>query len=399
MGVGLAVVSLLIALMQGVCCKTWNVILPPKIVGISGSCVTVPCRFEVPINEDENISTCTDGVVWIKGKLLGPFVFTARSPDTNIIKGQHVGDLMKKNCTTIFYSFPKNYSDIYFFRLNCPKVKYSYTDGVNIAVEPGLPPPLLTSVNQVSEGVQVALQCSVPVPCSILPPTLIWLPRDNSRQEQTLMQQNVDGQMIMTSTLTFTASANHHNQSIACSVSYPLTKGGSTQPSATTQRLDVLYAPRFTVATLSTSGPVSEGRTVVFTCSSDANPPVSLYTWYRADTGKFKKKGEGEILVLQVSQKDSGVYLCEAQSQRGSERSRPVSLEINTTAVSSESFAVVPYSICGVVLVLYILTVAVNMYKFQSLSRRLKQIELKGEHIYTDLKACSVASDYDHLQF
>ncbi|XP_074469832.1 myelin-associated glycoprotein isoform X1 [Sebastes fasciatus] len=400
MGVGLAVVTLLIALMQGVFCKTWGVTQPQSIMGMSDSCVTVPCRFELPDNEEANIVNCSDGGVWRKGKMSGPVVFTAQSPNSNTVQGKIVGDLTKKNCTTMFTSFPKNYSDVYFFRLECSNhVKFTFPEGVDIDIRPEMPPPQLTSESPVSEGTQVNLQCSVPVPCSILPPSITWLPQNNAWQEQTQMQQQSENrQTIMTSTLTFIASADHHNQSVSCSVSYPLTKGGSSRPSATTQRLNILYAPRATVATLSTSAPVSEGRSVMFTCRSDANPPVSRYTWYRADSGTWTKKGEGEVLVLQVSHNDSGVYLCEAEAQMGTQTSRPVSLEVNNATGSSECVVVIPYIICGLVMALYVMTVAVDVYKFQSISRRLKQIELKGQHTYADLMTCSAASDYDRLQ-
>ncbi|XP_068566771.1 myelin-associated glycoprotein isoform X2 [Cebidichthys violaceus] len=398
MGVGLAVVTLLIALMQGVFCKPWEVTLPERIVGISDSCVTVPCRFDVPNNEEANIVNCSDGGIWREGSLGGPFIFTARNPYTNTLSGQIVGNLMKKDCTTTFHSFPKNYSNIYFFRLDCLNhVKFTFQKGVMINIQAELPPPQLSSVSQVSEGDRVTLRCSVPVPCSILHPSITWLPQDNSRQQQTQMQQSVDGLMTMTSTLTFNASAAHHNRSVSCSVSYPLTKGGSSPPSASSQTLSVLYAPRVTVATLSTAVPVSEGRTVTFTCWSDANPPVTLYTWYRVDSGKLTKTNEGEKMVLQVSRMDSGVYLCEARTQKGSQKSRPVTLEVNITTGSS-SVVALPYILCGALLVLYIMTVVVDVYKYQSISRRLKQIELKEERTYTDLRVCSVASDYDRLQ-
>nr|XP_046274286.1 sialoadhesin isoform X2 [Scatophagus argus] len=394
MGVGLAAVALLIALMQGVFCATWDVMLPQSIMGISGSCVTVACRFEVPSNYQRNI--CTDGAVWNKGSLTGPSVFNARSPSSNAIKGRIVGDIARKNCTTMFHDLQENNSDLYFFRLDCMETfKFTFAEGVRIVIQPGPSPPLLSSVSQAPEGAQVSLRCSVPAPCSVLPPSITWLPRDSSRQEKTQIHQDENQQMIMTSSLTFNASADHHNQNITCSVSYPLTKGGSTQPSAATQTLSVLYAPRFTVATLSTSGPVPEGHSVIFTCSSDANPPVSVYTWYRAYDGKLIKKGEGETLVLTVRQTDSGVYLCEAQTKRGSQRSRPVSLEVNATTGSGDSLVLIPYIICGVVLVLYFLTVVVDVYKYK---RRLKKIEVKGEHTYTALRTRSVTSDYDQLQ-
>lgn len=41
------------------------------------------------------------------------------------------------------------------------------------------------------------------------------------------------------------------------------------------------------------------------------------------------KIDEGEFLVATVSQAGGGVYLCEAHSQRGTQRSRPVSLAIS----------------------------------------------------------------------
>uniref|UniRef100_A0A3B4XR17 Si:ch211-171h4.5 n=1 Tax=Seriola lalandi dorsalis TaxID=1841481 RepID=A0A3B4XR17_SERLL len=361
----------------GVFSKTWDVTLPQSIVSITNSCFTVPCRFEVPDDQEANLLNCSDRGLWRKGRLSGPVVLDSQNPFNN--KGQIVGDLTKKNCTTVFSSFPKDYGDMYFFRLECPNaIKYTFSDGVMITFQPAPPPPSLTFVSHVSEGAQVRLQCSVPVLCSILPPSLTWLPRDSSRQEDTqMLQQTADGHMMMTSTLTFKATADHQNQSIVCSVSYPLSQGGSTTQGGIVLQAVVLYVPRFTTATLSTSGPVSEGRTVIFTCSSDANPPVSRYSWHRDNHGTLTTIGQGETLVLQVSQEDSGVYLCEAQNSRGSDRSRPLSLEVS-------DLMVVPYIICGVVLVLYILTVV--------------QIEVKGEHTYTDLRTVSVTSDYDQLQ-
>ncbi|KAJ4928224.1 hypothetical protein JOQ06_016018 [Pogonophryne albipinna] len=384
MGVGLAVVTLLIALMQGVSCQTWAVILPKTILVINDSCVTIPCRFTIPSNEEANILNCSKGVVWKKGSTIGPKVFIAHTPQLNLIQGEITGDVTKKNCTTTFHGFRQDNNDKYFFRLECAGI-----------TKP--PPPLLSSGGQVSEGAQVRLQCLVPVPCHNMPPSITWSPEDNSSQKSTQMQSSDDGQMIMMTTLTFSAAAHHNNQSFSCSVTYPLTAGGSSRSSATSQRLSVLYGPKDTVATVSNSAPVFEGQSVTLTCFSEANPPVSLYTWYRGDCGKLTKIGKGEKLVLQVSQTDSGLYLCEAQSPMASQRSRPVSLEVKTTTGRIEG-VVLPYTICGVLLLLYIMTVVVDVYKYRGISRRLKMIEVKGEHTYHNMRSCSVASDYDQLQ-
>ncbi|CAJ1083107.1 sialoadhesin isoform X2 [Xyrichtys novacula] len=400
MGAGL-VVFLLVSMMQGVSCQSWSAWLPQSIVGIAESCLTIPCGFRVPGSFEQPIKNCSGGAVWRRGNKDGTPVFNGSNPTHNKIQGRFIGDLKQKNCTTMFLSLPKNYGDLYFFRLECPEtILYSFHEGVNISVQTVPSPPKLTPVEPVSEGHVVTLQCSVPVPCSTLPPSLTWLPQNLTLQEETQLQQKSDGLTFMTSTLTFFASADHHNRGVACLVSYPLTKGGSTKPSATTQRLNILYAPRSTVAALSMSSPVSEGSTVALMCSSDANPPVRLFTWYKDNGGRLTKRAEGEMLILQVRHNDSGLYLCEARTQRGSQRSTPVSLQVITLTTDSGHYALVgPYIICGGLLGLFILVVAVGVHKYKSLSRRLKQMEQQRENPYTDLKTSSMSADYDHIQW
>lgn len=130
----------------------------------------------------------------------------------------------------MFHGIPKVESNIYFFRLECPNdAKFSFNNGVNIVSQEGgnglkafvpllpwtfadssclhifpvhpfifliflihhtdLPPPQLTHLRQRTAGNQVELQCSVPMPCPALPPSLRWLPRDDSRKEQTEVVQ------------------------------------------------------------------------------------------------------------------------------------------------------------------------------------------------------------------
>ncbi|XP_075907666.1 sialic acid-binding Ig-like lectin 12 [Nelusetta ayraudi] len=405
MGVRLVEVALFIPLMQGVVCRTWAVTLPQSIMGLSGSCIIIPCRFDVPETVDKRLTLCSNqSVVWKKERSDGLSVYNGRNLP-NQIQGRVVGDVTRKDCTTSFHSFPQNYSDVYFFRLECDEIlRFTFREPVNILVKPEASPPKLTPVTQVSEGAQVRLQCSVPVPCSSLPPSITWHLGNNpihgqsQKQHVTFMAQK-DEPMIMTSLLTFKALAEHHNQRVTCNASYPLTTGGSKRSSATTQQLDVQYGPRLTEATLGTPGPLAEGRTVMLTCSSDANPPVDSYTWYRARTGtNLMKIGEGEFLALTVSQGGGGVYLCEAQSRRGSQRSRPVSLPISAASDSNNSMVLGLYIISGTLLLLLILIVVVDVNKYRSFSKRLKQIEQRDEQMYVNLGPTSAASVYDQLE-
>ncbi|KAG8004908.1 hypothetical protein GBF38_010737 [Nibea albiflora] len=189
MGVGLVVATLLIALMQGVFGGTWEVTVPRSIVAISGSCIRVPCSFNVPDVLEKDLLNCSGRSVWTK-------------KDLSVVK-QEI--------------------------------------------------------------------------------------------------QEKDGQMTMTSLVTFIVSADQNNENVTCSVSYLLSKGGSTKPSATSMRLLVHYPPRFTKATLVTSAPIFEGCFVTFICSSDANPPPEFY-WFRVVSGKqIEAKDENIYTDLKIS--------------------------------------------------------------------------------------------------
>ncbi|KAJ8001574.1 hypothetical protein DPEC_G00170890 [Dallia pectoralis] len=53
------------------------------------------------------------------------------------------------------------------------------------------------------------------------------------------------------------------------------------QLNSSTVFINVQYGPRNTSVSVSPSGEIVEGSSVTLTCSSDANPPVYNYTWYK----------------------------------------------------------------------------------------------------------------------
>ena len=72
-------------------------------------------------------------------------------------------------------------------------------------------------------------------------------------------------------------------------------------------------------------GEVVEGSKVTLTCSSDANPPVDIYTWYRDS----RSISTGPQLVMEnVSQRETGQYVCEGTNRHGSQRSSPHHLDV-----------------------------------------------------------------------
>lgn len=90
--------------------------MPQTIEVLTGSCVTIPCSFEIEDKYESNLDdTCR--AIWKRG--WENVVFNSKDPQTLLNKGELTGDLTKKNCTTTLNNIQPagNYS--YFFRLEC----------------------------------------------------------------------------------------------------------------------------------------------------------------------------------------------------------------------------------------------------------------------------------------
>ncbi|XP_052356488.1 sialoadhesin-like [Oncorhynchus keta] len=83
------------------------------------------------------------------------------------------------------------------------------------------------------------------------------------------------------------------------------------------ETLTVRYGPKNTSVSVSPSGEIVEGSSVTLTCSSDANPPVDKYTWYKKNVTSPKASGQS-YNITNISSEDRGEYYCEAQNGRGS---------------------------------------------------------------------------------
>ncbi|KAL7845354.1 hypothetical protein AOLI_G00235460 [Acnodon oligacanthus] len=84
--------------------------------------------------------------------------------------------------------------------------------------------------------------------------------------------------------------------------------------------LNVLYPPKSVSVSISPSGEISEGSSVNLTCSSDANPPVKNYTWFKEGGSSPVGSGHG-YRALQ-----SGSYYCVALNEHGSRTSAAVTV-------------------------------------------------------------------------
>ncbi|XP_060715859.1 uncharacterized protein LOC132839095 [Tachysurus vachellii] len=96
---------------------------------------------------------------------------------------------------------------------------------------------------------------------------------------------------------------------------------------STAVSLNVLYPPKNVSVTISPSGEIVEGSSVTLTCSSDANPPVHRYTWYKVN--ESSPVGSGLSYSFTLTSSSSGWFYCVAQNIYGSQKAPEVGLTLN----------------------------------------------------------------------
>ncbi|XP_062867694.1 B-cell receptor CD22-like [Trichomycterus rosablanca] len=311
--------------LKTVLCQDFSIDLPEKIEALRGSCVLLPCTFQIENTTQYNSDLQNNPTgIWkkvndVENKISYTDVFNSKQTK-NQIKWNITGDLKQKNCTTIFYNVRKNDTGNYTFRLETTgALKYSFTKRIvfiNVRSNLTSPSVSLYKENQmeeqkkVLEGTSVSLVCSAPSSCPSNLPNFTW----SFLPEEQILNQNTS---FSSSTLNFRASHLHHSLNITCTITYQLEnkKLRSAQSSFT---LHVLYAPKNTTLKVSPSAPVLLGSSVNLSCGSVANPAVLNYTWYRRNGEQI---GTGNHLIINKTDETHHGLYCRAQNQRGDQNS------------------------------------------------------------------------------
>ncbi|KAI4892585.1 hypothetical protein NFI96_008376 [Prochilodus magdalenae] len=181
---------------------------------------------------------------------------------------------------------------------------------------------------EVTEGGTAVLTCNTT--CSLTDPTFIWY--KNGRPLTT--------KIIKNNQLHLQTVSSEDAGSYSCAV------GGYQHLRSTDQKLRVRYPPKN--VSVSISGEIVEGSSVNLTCSSDGNPAVKNYTW-------FKERGSSPVgSGHRYSPLQSGSYYCEAQNEHGAQISDPVLVDLNDlpTSRSVILYVAVGVGLCGTVVFL-----------------------------------------------
>lgn len=103
-------------LLHSVQCDEFSVSLPKQIEALSGSCVTIPCSFQIQDRFRNNLNSGCKAV-WKD----------ANKDQTVEFTRQTTGDLTQNNCSTTLYDITSQHNRDYFFRLDCDNpLKYVF---------------------------------------------------------------------------------------------------------------------------------------------------------------------------------------------------------------------------------------------------------------------------------
>ncbi|XP_068075878.2 B-cell receptor CD22-like [Danio rerio] len=312
-------------LLQGVLCG-FSISLPERVEALEGSCVYIPCIFEIDQTYNAHLTDSAKRL-WYKEGISKEdhhvVVFDSSISGSGHFKGEIFGKPTEKNCSTRFDNLKLSHRGSYYFRLEgSGGLIYSYTKypyhhpRVEIVVRASPPNPTVLlfqdqqEVMEVTEGKSVTLRC-FKIFCPSLPSSLTWSSSPEHLINANITQQQHQSQTHYYSDLMFTVTHHHHRAEFTCT---------ATQQQITThstRQLHVQYAPKSVSAHV--NGAAVEGHSVTLSCSSEANPAVK-YSWYRHTEGDLKPVQTGpNLTIININRTHSKRYYCRAENQQGTQ--------------------------------------------------------------------------------
>ncbi|XP_047668198.1 sialoadhesin-like isoform X2 [Tachysurus fulvidraco] len=162
------------------------------------------------------------------------------------------------------------------------------------------------------EGLSVILSCSSDANPPVL--TYSWFKQSSAADTLLITDQNYSISNI----------SSQHTGLYYCTAHNQLGHHNSTPT-----HLDVLYSPKNTTAVVLPSGDTVEGDSVTLSCSSDANPPVLNYTWFKQSSAADTLLITGQnYSISEISSQHTGLYYCTAHSKLGHHNSTPIHLDV-----------------------------------------------------------------------
>ncbi|KAK2844933.1 hypothetical protein Q5P01_011592 [Channa striata] len=226
-------------------------------------------------------------------------------------------ELSLKNCSIIINDLNVSDSGSYQLRvggiLKEKKDGWTFIPTTTVKVS-GLSQKPTVTVPPLTEGHQTTLTCTAPGLCSGSVPEITWTWRGAGVQDSHITGNITDSKTETltavtqrhTSTLNFDPSADHHGTEVTCKVKFT---GNITTEETVTLNVSHLQKPVITGITT-----VKEGDDLNLTCAVESFPP-SVLTWTKHGSNKTIENRTATLFITNVTQEDSGRYICSAEHQ------------------------------------------------------------------------------------
>ncbi|XP_071325025.1 B-cell receptor CD22-like [Trachinotus anak] len=267
-------ILLVLGFLPGVWSGSWGVAFENQCA-LKGTSVVIKCRYNYPPGH------FVTSVWWSKAHYIsGKWRLTALSSLPSPPDYSYVGN-KNGNCDLEIKNVRHADEGAYFFSFTTTLNRWTSQTYIDFSVKE------LTTVVQpstVTEGDTVSLTCVTGCPT---PTNIVWFRDGQLVPKQVFQARREDAGLY------------------DCAALEQITV--RSNPVA----LNVQYAPKRVTLSVSPSGDVVQGSSATFTCSSEANPPVtpSGYSLYK--DGQFISSGQNHT-ISDIQPSLSGLYLCQA---------------------------------------------------------------------------------------
>ncbi|KAI3360780.1 hypothetical protein L3Q82_013016 [Scortum barcoo] len=323
---------------QSILAGDWSVRLPVSpVCAVIGSSVVLPCSYDYPSSETKEegrLSAQDEGggqqynvssEMWCleDSRCITPrYVYHSAgilSDPSYQGRVEYLGQRGAKNCSLRISDVRPSDSGAYVFYLitSHPTQKMPEQSGVQLLVADSSSAITVSASpsRNLAEGEALCLACCSP---AVGPQAQFrWYKSTSTDPQHT-------GQVWTISEVTPEDSGRYH-----CQI-----HTGDKVLNSTVLPIDVEYSPRSTTVSVSPAEELQDGLPVTLTCSSDANPPVLTYTWYKGaaclpEEDKSSHPGRrtpaspterGRTLSwANVSTEEHGLHCCVASNRHGSQ--------------------------------------------------------------------------------
>uniref|UniRef100_A0AAZ3QN23 Ig-like domain-containing protein n=1 Tax=Oncorhynchus tshawytscha TaxID=74940 RepID=A0AAZ3QN23_ONCTS len=270
-----------------------------RICVLKGSTVDISCSYTHPTSYIEQ------GSFWFTQK----HPVDVRSYPESAGRVEYNRNTENHHTMTITHLTEKDSAEYKFRIITTDEGRFSGLPGVMLTVTDIL---LEMDPTSVSEGERVTLRCRTQ--CTVgLNPTYIWY-----KNGQSLTNPVTSYNSLILDPVSSEDAGNY-----SCAVE------GLERILSPEETLTVRYGPLNTTVSVSPSGGIVEGSSVTLTCSSDANPSVDKYTWYKKNVTSPKASGQSYSITNIISE-DRGEYYCEAENIYGRLNSSSVFVDVQS---------------------------------------------------------------------